>query len=68
MVDIFRALDGGWQEVWECPKCGQQIAGGEHSAGAGTIRFNNLRCSNGHAPTEMEQKLSQAMPFQPEDL
>lgn len=67
-MNLFRALDGGWQEVWECPKCGNQIGAGLHRHGAGTIRFHNLKCSNRHAPTEMEQKLTEAMPFQPEAL
>jgi hypothetical protein len=57
---------GEWQEVWECPECGSQIAAGERGADY-AIRFKPPTCRLAHSPREMEQKLSEAMPLRPED-
>jgi hypothetical protein len=57
----------GWDQVWECPRCGQQMAmGGE----AGTVvqATSPWTCAMGHPEVEMEQRLSSAIEVQPEDL
>lgn len=55
-----------WQQVWECPKCGTQIAGGLRGPRETPVDLSNLKCSMGHKPTEMEQKLVRAMEVKPE--
>lgn len=57
---------GEWSTVWECPSCGSQIAMGEK--GVIEVTMTKVpRCTLGHAPTEMEQKLAPAMPLTVED-
>jgi ribosomal protein L37AE/L43A len=55
-----------WQEVWECPKCGAQVALGEKDAAARVSFTEPPYCALGHERTEMEQKFTEAMPFGPE--
>lgn len=63
-----RPPDGDWQEVWECPHCGQQVAAGVRSPDAPTVTLSKMKCGMGHAPVEMEQRLPRSMPFGPDAI
>lgn len=54
-----RAKSGGWQQVWECPRCGQQIAAGAVDPRV-PVALSEVYCGMGHERVEMEQKLVQA--------
>lgn len=57
-----------WQEVWECPRCGVQMAMGDRVDVASVSLGAPPLCDFGHGATEMEQKLAAAMPFTPDEV
>lgn len=57
-----------WQVVQECPRCGAQVTAGVTGPGQPPVTMSPVRCSFGHEPVEMEQKLAPAALVTPDEM